>query len=108
MWLSNLFKEEEYVPEEEPKYDRPSQAAQPEKEPEQVLVWVKLVDVSSEMKQGYRQVPVFMTEPPPVTFDYCFKLIGLWLLAAVCWAALLATAVGVVWGVGAIIYSVMQ
>ena len=31
----------------------------------------------------------FITEPPPVTFDYCFKFIGWWLLAALAWAAIL-------------------
>ena len=58
-------------------------------EQEQIPVEVKLVDVSDEMKQGYRQVPVFISEPPPVTFDYCFKFIGWWLLAALAWAAIL-------------------
>lgn len=64
------------------------EAAPPE--PEQVPVWVKLVDVSDEMKQGYRQVPVFMQEPPPVSFGYCFRVMGWWILASVCWAAILA------------------
>ena len=58
-------------------------------EVEQIPVEVKLVDVCDEMKQGYRQVPVFMTEPPPVSFGYCFKLIGVWLLASLAWAGIL-------------------
>ena len=61
-----------------------------ENQVEQIPVEVKLVDVSAEMKQGYRQVPVFMTEPPPVSFGYCFKFIGWWLLASLAWAAILA------------------
>jgi hypothetical protein len=84
-WIRNLFKEEEFEFSEEEL--KPPPAVQ--KEEQQVTVWVKLVDVSVEMKQGYRQVPVFITEPPPVTFDYCFEFIGWWLLAAVCWAAIL-------------------
>ena len=55
-------------------------------EPEQVPVWVKLVDVSDEMKQGYRQVPVFMQEPPEVTFEYCFKTAGRWIAACAVWS----------------------
>ena len=35
-----------------------------ENETEQVPVWVKLVDVSTEVKQGYRPVGVFLTELP--------------------------------------------
>ena len=81
MSILDFFKEEEYVPEEEPEYGRPAQPLPP-KEEEQIPVWVKLVDVSDEMKQGYRQVPVFMNEPPPVTFEYCFGVMGKWLLAA--------------------------
>ena len=60
-----------------------------ESQVEQIPVEVKLVDVSSEMKQGYRQVCVFMTEPPPVTFGYCFKVMGWWILASFCWTLIL-------------------
>jgi hypothetical protein len=66
-----------------------------ENEVEQIPVEVKLVDVSDEMKQGYRQVPVFMTEPPPVSFGYCFRVIGWWILASACWALIIG-AVGLV------------
>jgi hypothetical protein len=31
-----------------------------------------------------------MQEPPPVSFGYCFKVMGWWILASVCWAAILA------------------
>jgi hypothetical protein len=65
-------------------------------EQEQIPVEVKLVDVSPEMKQGYRQVCVFMNEPPPVTFRYCFGVIGWWLLASACWAAIFGVAAFVV------------
>ena len=88
MSILNFFKEEEYVPEEEPEYGRPAKPMPP-KEEEQIPVWVKLVDVSDEVKQGYRPICVFMKEPPPVTCDYCFKLIGWWLLASLCWTLIL-------------------
>ncbi len=58
-------------------------------ESEQIPVEVKLVDVSDEMKQGYRQVCVFMNEPPPVTFGYCFRVMGWWILASVCWTLII-------------------
>ena len=88
MSILDFFKEEEYVPEEEPEYGRPAQPLPP-KEEEQIPVWVKLVDVSDEMKQGYRQVCVFMNEPPPVSFGYCFKVMGWWILASFCWTLIL-------------------
>lgn len=59
-------------------------------EPEQVPVWVKLVDVSDEIKQGYRPICVYMNEPPPVTFTYVFHLMGLWIGASLLWAAIIA------------------
>jgi hypothetical protein len=58
-------------------------------ESEQIPVEVKLVDVSDEMKQGYRQVCVFMNEPPPVSFGYCFRVMGWWILASVCWTLII-------------------
>lgn len=60
-----------------------------ENQVEQIPVEVKLVDVSAEMKQGYRQVPVFMNEPPPVSFGYCFRVMGWWILASFCWTLIL-------------------
>lgn len=48
-------------------------------EPEQVPVWVKLVDVSDEVKQGYRPICVYMNEPPEVSFGYCFRTAGKWI-----------------------------
>ena len=70
-----------------------------ENKAEQIPVEVKLVDVSPEMKQGYRQVPVFITEPPPVTFDYCFKFIGWWILASFCWSLIIGIPLFILLGV---------
>ena len=98
MSILNFFKEEEYVPEEEPEYGRPAQPL-PQKEEEQVPVWVKLVDVSDEMKQGYRQVPVFMNEPPPVSFGYCFKVMGWWILASFCWSLIIGIPLFILLGI---------
>lgn len=88
MSILNFFKEEEYVPEEEPEYGRPAKPMPP-KEEEQVPVWVKLVDASDEVKQGYRPICVFMKEPPPISFDYCFRVMGWWILASFCWTLIL-------------------
>ena len=53
-------------------------------EPEQVPVWVKLV----KAEHG-ANVRVYMDEPPPVSFGYCFGVMGWWILAAACWSAIL-------------------
>ena len=98
MSILDFFKEEEYVPEEEPEYGRPAQPLPP-KEEEQIPVWVKLVDVSDEMKQGYRQVCVFMNEPPPVSFGYCFSVMGWWILASFCWTLILGIPTVILLGV---------
>lgn len=66
---------------------------------EQIPVEVKLVDVSPEMKQGYRQVCVFMNEPPPVSFGYCFKVMGWWILASFCWTLILGIPTVILLGV---------
>ena len=61
-------------------------------ENEQEVVPVKIAEISDAYKYiegGGYAVHVVMTSPPPITFDYCFKFIGWWLLAAVCWAAIL-------------------
>ena len=68
-------------------------------EVEQIPVEVKLVDVSDEMKQGYRQVPVFMTEPPPVSFGYCFKAMGWWILASFCWSLIIGIPLFILLGI---------
>ena len=70
-----------------------------ENQVEQIPVEVKLVDVSAEMKQGYRQVPVFMTEPPPVSFGYCFKVMGWWILASFCWSLIIGIPLFILLGI---------
>ena len=61
-----------------------------ENETEQVPVWVKLVDVSTEVKQGYRPVGVFLTELPTPSFGYIFRLVGLWIAALFLWGLILS------------------
>ena len=62
----------------------------PAPENEQVPVWVKLVDVSSEVKQGYRPVGVFLTELPRVTFEWAVIAVRNILLALLFWLAIIA------------------
>lgn len=93
MSILNFFKEEEYVPEEEPEYGRPAQPLPP-KEEEQVPVWVKLVDVANPIDWGEKRVCVFMKEPPPVTFSYCFDVMGKWILASFCWSLIIGAIAG--------------
>ena len=65
-------------------------------EQEQTAVWVKLVDVSPEIKQGYRPVGVFITEPPEFSFRYCFKTAGKWIAASLIWSAIYGAIGGVI------------
>ena len=57
-------------------------------EPEQVPVWVKLVDASDEVKQGYRPICVYLKEPPEVSFGYCFRTAGMWIAACSIYSAI--------------------
>lgn len=65
-------------------------------EQEQTAVLVKLVDVSPEIKQGYRPIGVFITEPPEVSFGYCFKTAGKWIAASLIWSALYGAVFGII------------
>lgn len=70
---------------------------------EQIPVEVKLVDVSEEIQQGYRPIRVYMSEPPEITFGYCFKVVGLWIAASALWSLM----IGVVGGVIALIFGIL-
>ena len=73
-------------------------------EQEQTAVWVKLVDVSPEIKQGYRPIGVFMNEPPPIPFGYAFFVTGKFLLASVLWGLI----VGFVWGILYLVFHILS
>ena len=68
--------------------EQPVESA-PAPEQEQVPVWVKLVDVSQEVKQGYRPVGVFLTELPRVTFEWAVIAVRNILLATLFWAVII-------------------
>lgn len=68
-------------------------------ENEQEVVPVKLAEVAEIFKSVSGEkyaVHVVMNEPPPITFEYCFHVMGLWLAASAVWAFIIGMFSGVV------------
>lgn len=68
-------------------------------ENEQEVVPVKLAEVAEIFKSVSGEkyaVHVVMNEPPPITLEYCFHVMGLWLAASAVWAFIVGFAGGVI------------
>ncbi len=67
-------------------------------ENEQEVVPVKIAEVADVLKYTVGDkyaVHVVMTSPPEVSLNYCFRTMGWWILASVCWSLIIG-AVGFV------------
>ena len=77
-----------------------------ENEQEQIPVDVKLVEVADSLKYVVGDkyaVHVVMTQPPEVTFGYCFRTAFNWMFACLLWSVIFGICGGLIWFILALI-----